>query len=50
MFEFRTLDEVSVEYYSEQPEEINDFLKEIFTDYAQDGDSSAIPGQKWKKS
>lgn len=42
MTEYRSLDEISVEYFSEHPEEIEDFLSEIFADYAQDGDSAAL--------
>jgi len=42
MIEYRTLDEISVEYFSEHPEEIEDFLIEIFSDYAQDSDSAAL--------
>ena len=42
MSEYRTLDEISVEYFSAHPEEIEDFLTEIFSDYAQDGDSAAL--------
>ena len=42
MANYRTLEEVSAEYFSEHPEEINDFLNEIFSDYAEDGDSAAL--------
>ena len=42
MSNYRTLDEVSVEYFTQHPEEIDDFLHEIFADYAQDGDSVAL--------
>ncbi|MBL7161271.1 MAG: putative addiction module antidote protein [Anaerolineales bacterium] len=42
MPEYRTLDEISIDYFSERPEEIEDFLTEIFADYAQDGDSAAL--------
>lgn len=35
---YRTLEEVSVEYFTQHPEEIDLFLSEIFADYAQDGD------------
>ncbi|MEW6406507.1 MAG: addiction module antidote protein, partial [Chloroflexota bacterium] len=42
MTEYRSLDEISVEYFSEHPEEIEDFLSEIFADYAQDGDSATL--------
>jgi HTH-type transcriptional regulator/antitoxin HigA len=42
MIEYRTLNQISVEYFTEHPDEIEDFLNEIFTDYAQDGDSAAL--------
>ena len=42
MPEYRTLDEVSIDYFSDHPDEIEDFLNEIFVDYAQDGDSAAL--------
>ena len=42
MSKYRTLEEVSTEYFREHPEEINDFLNEIFSDYAQDGDSATL--------
>ena len=42
MTEYRSLDEISVEYFNEHPEEIDDFLNEIFAEYGQDGDSAAL--------
>jgi len=42
MTNYRSLEEVSEEYFRENPEEINDFLIEIFNDYAVDGDSAAL--------
>lgn len=42
MSNYRTLDEVSVDYFTQHPEEIEEFLQEIFADYAQDGDSVAL--------
>lgn len=42
MPDYRTLDDISEEYFSERPEEIDEFLTEIFADYAQDGDSAAL--------
>ena len=42
MPKYRTLEEISTEYFSEHPEEINDFLNEIFSDYAEDGDSASL--------
>ena len=42
MSEYRSLDEIRVEYFERHPEEIEAFLNEIFTEYAQDGDSAAL--------
>ena len=42
MGEYRTLDEVTVEYFTQHPEEIDDFLHEIFADYAEDEDSATL--------
>lgn len=42
MNDYRTLDEISAEYFSQHPEEIGDFLQEIFADYADDGDSAVL--------
>lgn len=42
MSDYRTLHEVSVEYFTQHPEEIEDFLNESFADYAADGDSAAL--------
>ena len=42
MSNYRTLEEVSVEYFTQHPDEIEAFLNEIFAEYAQDGDSAAL--------
>ncbi len=42
MTEYRTLDQISIEYFSDHPEEIDDFINEIFAEYAKDGDSAAL--------
>ncbi|MCA9926155.1 MAG: putative addiction module antidote protein [Anaerolineales bacterium] len=42
MSNYRTLDQINVEYFTQHPEEIDDFLTEIFADYAQDGDSATL--------
>ena len=42
MTDYRTLDQITVEYFAQHPEEIDDFLQETFADYAQDGDSSTL--------
>jgi probable addiction module antidote protein len=42
MTEYRTLDDVTVEYYTTHPDEIEAFIAESFADYAEDGDSAAL--------
>lgn len=42
MSDYRTLDDVTVQYFTAHPEEIEPFLNETFADYAQDGDSAAL--------
>jgi len=42
MANYRTLHEVSVDYFTQHPDEIDLFLQEIFVDYAEDGDSAAL--------
>ena len=42
MKNYRTLDEFTVEYFTNHPEEVEDFMSEIFADYAEDGDSIAL--------
>lgn len=42
MRKFRNLLEFSEEYFNNHPEEIDEFIKEIFEDYAQDNYSSAL--------
>lgn len=42
MSEYRSVDDVTVEYFSERPDEIEAFLYETFADYAVDGDSAAL--------
>ena len=42
MTEYRTLDQITEEYFAEHPEEIDEFIHEIFADYAQDSDSAAL--------
>ena len=40
--EYRALGEVVAEYFHERPEEIDDFMDEIFADYAETKDSAAL--------
>lgn len=42
MHEYRTLEVVTEEYFKEHPDEVDEFLAEIFEDYAQDGDSATL--------
>ena len=39
---YRTLDEVSQEYYRDHPDEIDNFLTEIFAAFAEDGNTPAL--------
>jgi probable addiction module antidote protein len=41
----RTLREYTEQYFKDHPEEIDDFLKESFEEYAKDGDSAALLSQ-----
>lgn len=42
MTDYRTLDQITVEYFTQHPEEIDNFLQESFADYAQDGNSATL--------
>lgn len=42
MREYRTLDDVTIEYFVQHSEETEAFLNESFADYAVDGDSAAL--------
>ena len=39
---YRTLDAIEEEYFTNHPEEIDDYLNEIFIEYAKDGNSAAL--------
>jgi HTH-type transcriptional regulator / antitoxin HigA len=43
--QYRTLENITVEYFMERPEEIDDYLTEIFADYAEDGDDAVLLSQ-----
>lgn len=45
MRKYRSLDNISEEYFSKRPEEIGDFLTESFAEYANDGDSTTLLSQ-----
>lgn len=42
MTNYRTLNEITIEYFAQHPEEIDPFISEAFADYAQDGDSATL--------
>ena len=42
MRKYRTFSEVTTEYYREHPEEIDDFLKVTFEEYARDNNIGAL--------
>ncbi|MDZ8261362.1 addiction module antidote protein [Nostoc sp. ChiQUE01b] len=42
MRKFRTLDEFEEEYFRKRPEEIDNYLTEIFQEYSEDNDSGAL--------
>ncbi|MFZ9736965.1 MAG: addiction module antidote protein [Prochlorotrichaceae cyanobacterium] len=41
----QTLTELTEDYFTRHPDEIDDFLKECFEEYAQDGDRSVLLSQ-----
>lgn len=45
MRNYRTLEEVTEEYFINHPEEVDDFIKESFAEYAEDGDSATLLSQ-----
>lgn len=42
MKKFRTIDEFEEEYFRKHPEEIDDYLTEIFQEYAEDNDYGTL--------
>jgi HTH-type transcriptional regulator / antitoxin HigA len=42
MRKFRTLDEFAELYFCDRPEEIDDYLAEIFQEFAEDNDTGAL--------
>jgi len=45
MPKYRTLEEVTEEYFVKHPKEIDNFLEESFAEYAGDGDSGSLLSQ-----
>lgn len=42
MRNYRSIDDVTEEYFREHPDEIDDYITELFEEYAQDGDTAAL--------
>jgi probable addiction module antidote protein len=42
MNDYRTLEDITAEYFAQYPQEIDAFLTEIFTNYAEDDDSAVL--------
>jgi HTH-type transcriptional regulator / antitoxin HigA len=42
MRKLRTLDEFSENYFREHPDEIDDYVTEVFADFAEDNDTGAL--------
>lgn len=42
MRNLRTLDEVTEEYFRDHPDEIDDYLMEVFQDFSEDNDTGAL--------
>lgn len=42
MHKLRTLDNLEEDYFIKHPEEVDTYLSEMFSDYAEDGDSAAL--------
>jgi HTH-type transcriptional regulator / antitoxin HigA len=42
MRKLRTLDEFAEQYFCDHPEEIDDYLAEIFQEFAEDNDTGAL--------
>jgi probable addiction module antidote protein len=42
MRNYRTIDDVTEEYLRNHPEEVDDYINELFEEYAQDGDTAAL--------
>lgn len=42
MRDYRTIDDVTEKYLRDHPDEIDDYINELFEEYAQDGDTAAL--------
>jgi HTH-type transcriptional regulator / antitoxin HigA len=40
--DYRTIDDITEEYLRNHPEEVDDYITELFEEYAQDGDIVAL--------
>src|SRR6266536_5372008 len=42
MRDYRTIDDITAEYLRDHPDEVDDYITELFEEYAQDGDIAAL--------
>ena len=42
MRNYRTIDDITEQYLCDHPDEINDYITELFEEYAQDGDIATL--------
>lgn len=42
MRNYRTIDDITAEYLCDHPDEIDDYITELFEEYAQDGDTATL--------
>ena len=42
MRDYRNIDDITEEYLRSHPDEIDDYITELFEEYAQDGDTTAL--------
>ena len=42
MKDYRTIDDITEEYLRDHPDELDDYITELFEEYAQDGDTATL--------
>lgn len=42
MKDYRNIDDITEEYFRDHPEEIDNYITELFEEYAQDGDTATL--------
>ena len=42
MRDYRTIDDITEEYLRDRPDEVDDYINELFEEYAQDGDTATL--------